>query len=429
MLEIEGLGYFSFNGSKGPATMEDLTNNNSDFSLDSMLCGGSNITNCGNGTRSGEPNDTRPPLRPELVSLEDQGSMNPYTLLVYGYISPNLVLLTIITNSLVSVVLLRKNMRTPTNTLLVAMAISDMLTGIWSVPCFIYFYQMGNYKEWVPYNWCFVYFLLTDYLPTIFHTASIWLTVALAVQRYIYVCHSLKAKQWCTIPNVLKCVAIIYGISVMAHLCRFVETEYKPEMIPSRLDPNVTVSACSNRFRPFVEAHQNIIFNVYFWFRVIFIHFVPCTSLVVLNALLILAMRAAQRRRKQLLKQNRRSESRNLKESNCTTLMLVAVVGVFLLVELPLGIYFIIMILDNTFELMIVNGEAAAIANMFINLFILLSYPLNFFIYCGMSRQFRETFKRLFVPGTTPLNREHSNYCSLATENGAKFCTTTETVM
>ena len=367
--------------------------------------------------------------RQELVSLEDLGSINPYTLPVYGYISPILVVFTIITNCLVCVVLLKRNMRSPTNTMLVAMAISDMLTGVWPVPCFIFFYQMGHYKEWVPFNWCFIYFVLTDYLPTIFHTASIWLTVALAMQRYICVCHSLKAKRWCTIPNVLKCVAIIYLLSVLAHFCRFLESEYISVTAPSRINPSVNVSACQSQFRPFVENHQNIIFNVYFWVRVIFIHFVPCTSLVVLNWMLIIAMRNAQRRRKQLLKQNRRSESRNLKESNCTTMMLVLVVGVFLIVELPLGIYFIIMIIDNTFDLMIVQGQAAAIANMFINLFILLSYPLNFFIYCGMSRQFRETFKRLFVPDAPPLDREHSNYFSLATENGGKTCATNETVM
>ena len=362
----------------------------------------------------------------ELMSLE---MITPYTIPVYGYLSPILVVFTIVTNCLVSLVLLKPNMRSPTNSLLVAMALSDMFTGIWPVPCFIFFYQMGNYKEWVPFDWCFTYLVLTDYLPTIFHTASIWLTVALAVQRYIYVCHSVKAKQWCTIPNVIKGVSAIYLVSVLAHLCRFIESEYYEVPAPSKLNSNVTVMGCLSKFRPFVQEHQNIIFNVYFWFRVIFIHLVPCTSLVVLNAFLIYAMRAAQMRRKLLLKQNRRSESRKLKESNCTTLMLVAVVGVFLLVELPLGIFFIIMILDNTFDLRIMQNETTTIVTMVINLFILLSYPINFFIYCGMSRQFRETFQRLFIPGAAPPDREHSNYHTLPTENGGKTCATTETAM
>jgi len=74
-------------------------------------------------------------------------------------------------------------MRTPTNTLLVAMAVSDTLTGISPIPGYLYFYTWGGYKDWVPYHWCYLYYCFSDHLPTIFHTASIWLTVALGVQR------------------------------------------------------------------------------------------------------------------------------------------------------------------------------------------------------------------------------------------------------
>ena len=107
---------------------------------------------------------------------------------IYGYISPPVILLTLFTNSLICVVLLRRGMRTATNLLLAAMALSDMLTGLCPLPCFIYFYTLGANRDWVPYSWCAAYAILTDRLPTVFHTASIWLTVALAVHRYICVC-------------------------------------------------------------------------------------------------------------------------------------------------------------------------------------------------------------------------------------------------
>lgn len=63
---------------------------------------------------------------------------------------------------------------------------------------------------------------------------------------------------------------------------------------------------------------------------------------------------------------------------------------------------------------------------MFINLAILLSYPLNFFIYCAMSRRFRDTFKCLFVAGEvsamepTPMSHDRefaSNFFSYVTDN------------
>ena len=41
-------------------------------------------------------------------------------------------------------------------------------------------------------------------LPTIFHTMSIWLTVGLAIQRYICICHPVLTRRFCTIENVIK---------------------------------------------------------------------------------------------------------------------------------------------------------------------------------------------------------------------------------
>ena len=129
-----------------------------------------------------------------------------------------------------------------------------------------------------------------------------------------------------------------------------------------------TVSACHVRLVSFIERHQHIYFNVYYWFRVIFIHLIPCSALVVLTALLVNAMRKAQDRRQLLLRQNRRSESRRLAESNWTTLMLVAVVVVFLVVELPLAVLLIILILNNTFELQIVENSTLVVATLFVNM-------------------------------------------------------------
>jgi len=66
-----------------------------------------------------------------------------HTVLVYGYVTPVLVLVTFFTNLLVCIVLMRST-RSPTNTLLVAMAVSDTLTGVWTVPCYLHFYTGGK---------------------------------------------------------------------------------------------------------------------------------------------------------------------------------------------------------------------------------------------------------------------------------------------
>lgn len=344
--------------------------------------------------------------------------VNEFTVPIYGCISPIFVLLTILTNFLVCLVLVKKHMRSPTNAILVAMAISDTLTGAWPIPCFVYFYALNRHHDYVPYEWCFAYFCLTEYLPTIFHTASIWLTVALAAQRYVYVCLPAHAKRLCTIPNIVKVILGIYLFAIASQLCRFAEYEYFPVDVPSR---DVGSSgrlrrACYYDFTPLIHRHQNLYFNLYYWFRVVFIHFVPCTSLVILNSALILTMRSAQRRRGALLQTPASGyDCARVLENNSTTLMLVTVVGVSLLVELPLAFLFIVIIAENTFDVEILADQTSYSASLFLNMFILISYPFNFFIYCGMSQQFRRTFRSLFVTISSPAEGgEHGPYLSIA---------------
>lgn len=352
-----------------------------------------------------------------------------YSVPLNGYIAPVLILLTVVTNTLVIAVLMKKHMRSPTNVLLAGMAFSDMMTGIIPLPIFIHFFSIGHYVDFVPIHWCLAYRMLYDNIPTIFHTASIWLTVGLAVQRYIYICHSLQARTWCTIPNVIWGTVIVYLVAFLSQVTKFVDFTIDPIPVRSELDPNTTFEGCDLELRTWAAQNTTVYFNIYFWFRIIFIHLVPCTSLVVLNGLLIYAMRKAQVRRMQLLKQNKKSESRKLKESNCTTLMLVAVVGLFLLVEFPLGIIMTLYVTDNTFNLKLFTPGVYAIMTSMSNFFILLSYPLNFFIYCGMSRLFRETFKCLFRGGTLPTKDSCSQYMTVPTENGKTVFTGPETAL
>ena len=332
-----------------------------------------------------------------LLNLRNIFSVG-YIIPINGYVVPIIIIITVITNTLVLAVLLQKHMRNPTNVLLAAMALSDTLTGLLPLPVFIYFFSLGHYRDFVPYDWCYPYKFLYEVIPTVFHTASIWLTVGLAAQRYIYICHPLKARTWCssTIPNVIRGTLIVYLVAFLSQVTRFIDFSYLKITYQSCMNPNKTGTVCVEIPGDWVIENMTVYLNIYYWFRIIFIHLVPCTSLVVLNGLLIYAMRKAERRRMYLLNQNKNCESRKLMETNSTTLMLIAVVGLFLLVEFPLGVIMTVYVADNTFDLEVFTAEAYLTMTSFSNFFILLSYPLDLFIYCGMCRQFRETFKRLF---------------------------------
>lgn len=140
-----------------------------------------------------------------------------------GIIAPFFILITLVANSAIVVVLSKKNMQTPTNTVLlgwyqnaqthfnyvqistktfsflfifviffsfcnnikrVGMAICDFVTILFPAPGLIYMYTLRNHSRPLgPVSFCYIFYFFNETLPSLFHTASIWLTVALAFQR------------------------------------------------------------------------------------------------------------------------------------------------------------------------------------------------------------------------------------------------------
>jgi len=79
---------------------------------------------------SAEPDGSMDSRRNESPTQEPYSApYNPFVVPVNGFISPALIVITLITNCAVCAVLLRPHMRSPTNIILVAIATSDMLTG------------------------------------------------------------------------------------------------------------------------------------------------------------------------------------------------------------------------------------------------------------------------------------------------------------
>lgn len=184
---------------------------------------------------------------------------------------------------------------------------------------------------------------------------------------------------------------------------------------------------CSIRTAYWIHVYigEDVYFTLYFLFRILFVHLIPCVSLVALNVLLFKAMKQAQDKRKKLFCENRKKECKKLRDANCTTLMLIVVVTVFLIVEIPLAVITGLHIISSLL-IDFLNYDVANLFILFANFFLIVSYPINFAIYCGMSRQFRETFKELFFKSSKSTKKECSSRYSLV--NGPRTCTN-ETVL
>jgi hypothetical protein len=136
------------------------------------------------------------------------------------------------------------------------------------------------------------------------------------------------------------------------------------------------------------EFHK--VFN--FWLYGVVLKVAPCVLLTVLSSLLIRAMRIADQKRRRLKHQGKRAESERTSEHNRTTAMLVAVVLCFVVTELPQGILAFLSGVDTN----IFYNVYVPLGDIF-DITVLINSSVNFILYCIMSRQFRKTFKNVFL--------------------------------
>uniref|UniRef100_A0A1B0GMR8 G-protein coupled receptors family 1 profile domain-containing protein n=1 Tax=Phlebotomus papatasi TaxID=29031 RepID=A0A1B0GMR8_PHLPP len=191
---------------------------------------------------------------------------------------------------------------------------------------------------------------------------------------------------------------------------------------------NQTTNVCHLETAHWVREYigEDFYFTSYYLFRILFVHLLPCCALVALNVLLFKAMKSAQEKREKLFRENRKKECKKLRDANCTTLMLIVVVSVFLVVEIPLAVITALHIISSA----VIEFLDYGVANLFVlfaNFSLIVSYPINFAIYCGMSRQFRETFKEIFIKRPIgAAKKDNSSKYSIV--NGPRTCTN-ETVL
>lgn len=141
-----------------------------------------------------------------------------------------------------------------------------------------------------------------------------------------------------------------------------------------------------------VSDTESVLVTINYWIQALFIKLLPCVLLTVLTVMLIVAMHEANVRRMKLKSQGRSDESERAREHNRTTAMLLAVVGLFQLVELPHGVLTLCSIFVPAF-----HTEVYWPLGDVIDMTALLNNSINFVLYCTMSRQFRNQFVETFV--------------------------------
>nr|KAG5696468.1 hypothetical protein BaRGS_021005 [Batillaria attramentaria] len=345
----------------------------------------------------GEESTTQPPT-PSAIEQFGQSYQK-----IHGYFSLVVCVFGIVSNVLNIIVLTRKHMRSPTNFILTALAIADMLT-MSTYPimaCYLYIFTSPECYT-VQHSAGWMYFILFHNLFIVTcHNMAMWLTVTLAVFRYIFVCQHTKAATLCSMARAKLTVAVVVVATVVScvpNYFSYAVVDIGPDIKPNTTDPPyscywITPSALA-KDNPTYEQFGRWLFGVV-------IKILPCVLMAFLSTLLIIAMQQAKKRRARLLNKVSRivDHDHQSSEHNRTTMMLVGVVICFIVTEIPQGILAWISAVDQDFfeNVYVHLGDL-------MDILVLVNSAVNFILYCIMSQQFRNTFKNLFVCSSLPGN-------------------------
>lgn len=319
----------------------------------------------------------------------------------HGYVASLICLIGILGNLANITVLSRPKMaESPVNFLLMIIAIADLLLVCTYLPMAAYFYIIANrpnkeplYTDDKASAWV-LYFCIS--FVVVCHSVAVWHTIAVASFRWLTLAFT-NGKYYSTL-KVARLCSLFVTISVIS------------VTIPNWMTlgvSTITINDCHHRNAVFwtVGGNPKQTFSPIIYALVLKI--LPAILLTALTIPLVMIMRKAEINRRNLMTRGKREESKRHQEHNRTTGMLLVVVLIFIVVEVPHGIYIMFMVNDHSLFTMYNNlGEIN-------DLITLIAFSINFVLYTAMSRLFRTTFVSLCCK--KPLQNQSLNFRRIST--------------
>ncbi|KAH3808162.1 sex peptide receptor-like [Dreissena polymorpha] len=269
-----------------------------------------------------------------------------------------------------------------TNLLFVSITFSDSMTGISLLP--------NSFNVYIPdidglsASECNTYMVLKLYISIAFHTASIWQTVFLGIQRYLCVCHPFMSGRICTFWKTRVAVLVMYMLSFLMHI-------YQP------------INAISHNYTHAHECewradHPCKDACLYMWICVIFMHFLPASLLIGLTTKTLITLQKAQQRASSIM--SKRTNKKRSSRDRIITITAVLIVVCFLVPEVPYGIYKLYALINIYKPTSVKLGvETHHIMSSAYEIALIVSFHANFWIYCKMMCDFRRAVIYVFTLG------------------------------
>ena len=301
------------------------------------------------------------------------------------YIPPVLLFLGTFGNILSFIILMHRSMRRQSTYIYLAvLSITDTLViYIGLLPIWIgelTGYNIRNQGNWTCKIINTVASTVSDY--------SVWLIIAVTVERYIAVCHPLKATTMCTRVRAIKVIMGLLALllAINAHFLWTVETqlfkhggEYIPQCVAAR------------NFNMLVE-------YVWPWMDAFIYSFLPFAVLMVLNVLIIRQVIKARRRREEMRSAGSGgSDHRRIQPESGSklTVMLLTISFAFLLMTLPMNVLLIATAFWNSYANDLKIVAQFKLTRTVTELLMYSNHSTNFFLYCATGQRFRQQLIQL----------------------------------
>ena len=295
------------------------------------------------------------------------------------YVPPILLILGTIGNILSFVILRRKAMlKFSTYYYLAVLAVADtlvLLVGLLR----LWIGELTGFDVKDRVDW---YCKLTNVLGYTVSDFSVWLIIAVTVERFIVVCYPLKASSMCNIKRARK---VILGLFVLmflmnSHFFKTVGITLHP--VGNDLPP---VSKCDGD-----ADHLFLIDHVWPWVDVCIYSFLPFIVIIILNGLIIRQVVHARRHRTAMQSWTTYEQRRPSHEgSTRLTLMLLTISFAFLLTTLPMNICNIATAFWNRNPIDMHQITKYKLARTLTELLMYVNHSMNFYLYCAMGQKFR----------------------------------------
>ncbi|XP_025083357.1 nociceptin receptor-like [Pomacea canaliculata] len=289
-------------------------------------------------------------------------------------------------NTLSLIVLSHRDMATSTNVYLFALGVSDTLKLLNDLLYFIMLVISLNDPPAAETMMVNVY-PYAHYFFTVAVCVTAWLTVAVAMDRFVAVCHPSRSKALCTIARARSVsVTIFVGMLLLSVPSAF---RYRMQAVHDR-QQNVT---CMEIVTTELGRNKQIMVP-YTWAQNLMRGIIPVFILIYLNARIINVLRKERVKGKKLSSRNR------------ITLMLIAVIVAFIVCITPDAIMSTFFGKGYVEEDNKVKGVREITDSL-----LALNSAINFVLYCTLSLVFRNTFCKVFCAERFALMQHRSSKC------------------